>query len=151
MSPNFIITITICHICFVSVVIKKGLLPHQQQEHIHHTVGFIKIATIEGSFIQGQGDIIATFVVNNTPIYSSWSSSFSFLKENMTFLVDLDILLIEAQNPCDSNHPGLYSRPYSCASILHGLLSRSYNELSRLSLCQVLIVYVLGSSKIYIM
>ena len=58
----------------------------------------------------------------------------------MTFLVDLDILLIEAQNPCDSNHPGLYSRPYSCASILHGLLSRSYNELSRLSLCQVLLI-----------
>ena len=85
-------------------------------------------------------DIIATFVVNNTPIYSSWSSSFSFLKENMTFLVDLDILLIEAQNPCDSNQPGLYSRPYSCASILHGLLSRSYNELSRLSLCQVLLI-----------
>ena len=79
-------------------------------------------------------------MVNNTPIYSSWSSSFSFLKENMTFLVDLDILLIEAQNPCDSNHPGLYSRPYSCASILHGLLSRSYNELSRLSLCQVLLI-----------
>ena len=81
-------------------------------------------------------------MVNNTPIYSSWSSSFSFLKENMTFLVDLDILLIEAQNPCDSNHPGLYSRPYSCASILHGLLSRSYNELSRLSLCQVLLIII---------
>ena len=32
------------------------------------TVGFIEIATIEGSIIEGEGDFVATFSANNTPI-----------------------------------------------------------------------------------
>ena len=43
------------HICFASVVNEQGQhyhqLPQQQQEQFHHTVGFIKIAMIEGSII----------------------------------------------------------------------------------------------------
>ena len=34
-----------------------------------YTVGFIKIATFAGSIIEGEGDFVATFGANNTPIH----------------------------------------------------------------------------------
>ena len=39
-----------------------------------HTVGFIKIVTIKGSILQEEGDFVASFGVNNTPIYMSQCS-----------------------------------------------------------------------------
>ena len=39
------------------------------RKSIHTTVGFIIISMIKESFIKWEGDFIATFGVNNTPIY----------------------------------------------------------------------------------
>ena len=54
-----------CH-CHAKLLSMEG-----EAEQVVNTVGSIKNATIKGSIIVGEGYFVATFGLNNTPIYMS--------------------------------------------------------------------------------